>query len=159
VARVSSGGFEPFLEPTDVAAVVQQVAEQQSRDPDHPPIRWQGQPVSGLLDPGRLKSALLAFAEALVWWGSDGPIEVTAAAEGARLHLVASREAAALDAEAVEALFAARAPGTGGGSKIGLFVSRRVAEAQGGRAWGEHRGGRLSFHLDLPLSGPTASAP
>ena len=39
---------------------------------------------------------------------------------------------------------------TGAGSKIGLFVSRGVAEAQGGRTWGEVADGRLTFHLELP---------
>ena len=41
-------------------------------------------------------------------------------------------------------------PGQGAGSKIGLFVSRGVAEAQGGRTWGEVADGRLTFHLELP---------
>jgi TrmH family RNA methyltransferase len=156
-ARVQSGTFEPFREPTDVADVVRHVAEQQARDPDHPPIRWTGETVSGVLDGARLRTAVQVFVEALVWWGSDGDIEVAAAAEGDRLRLVASRAAAALDPDALEALFAARAPGTGGGSKIGLYVTRRVAEAQGGRAWGEHADGRLSLHLELPFgSAPPA---
>jgi signal transduction histidine kinase len=53
----------------------------------------------------------------------------------------------------VDALFGARRPGTGGGSKIGLYVARRVAEAQGGRAWGEQTDGRLTFHVELPIAG------
>jgi len=49
-----------------------------------------------------------------------------------------------------EALFVPRRPGEGAGSKIGLFVSRGVAEAQGGRTWGEVADDRLVFHLELP---------
>ena len=43
-----------------------------------------------------------------------------------------------------------RTPEMGAGSKIGLFVARAVAEAQGGRAWGEVTDGRLAFHVELP---------
>ena len=44
-----------------------------------------------------------------------------------------------------------RKPGSGSGSKIGLFVARGVVEAQGGRTWAEVRDGRLVFHLELPI--------
>ena len=45
-------------------------------------------------------------------------------------------------------MFQARRPGTGGGSKIGLFVVRAVAEAQDGRAWATVDDGRLTLHLE-----------
>jgi hypothetical protein len=48
-------------------------------------------------------------------------------------------------------LFIPRRPGQGGGSKIGLFVARGVAESQGGRAWGEVVDGRLVFHAETPV--------
>lgn len=157
-ARVMSGRFEVFLEVTDVGDLVAQVAEQQARDPDHPPIRWIGRPGSALLDAARLKTTILAFAEALVWWGGEGAIDVETEIRDRRLRVTASRASAPVEADVMEGFFAARPPGTGGGSKIGLFVARHVAEAQGGRAWGEHAGGRLSFHLELPL-GATATTP
>jgi signal transduction histidine kinase len=158
-ARVQMGGFEAFREPTDLGEIVRHVAEQLARDPDHPAIRWTGDDVSGLLDAVRLKTTVLAFVEALVWWGSEGDLEIHASSDAARLRLVASRAANAIDGDVLEALFEARAPGSGGGSKIGLYVARRVAEAQGGRVWGEHAEGRLSFHVELPLGGSRVSAP
>ena len=63
----------------------------------------------------------------------------------------ADRAGAGLDPAGAAALFGPRKPGSGAGSKIGLYVARAVAEAQGGRAWAEVRGGQLSFHLELPL--------
>ena len=153
-ARVMSGTFQPFLEVTDVGDLVRQLAEQQARDPDHPPLEWEGGVGAVLVDAGRLKTTLLAFAEGLVWWGTDGPIRLGGELRDGRLTVTASREAA--DDVDVEALFRARQPGTGGGSKIGLYVARRVAEASDGRAWGERAGGRLSFHVELPASGPDA---
>jgi signal transduction histidine kinase len=157
-ARVMSGTFQAFAELVDVADVVRQIAEQQGRDPEHPPIEWTGgEAGTVLLDGSRLKTTLLAFAEALVWWGSAGPIRVGGERRGDRLLVWASRETdTSFD---VDGLFEARRPGTGGGSKIGLYVARRVAEAQGGRAWGELSDGRLGFHVELPITGPEPPTP
>jgi signal transduction histidine kinase len=99
-----------------------------------------------------LKTALLAFAESLVWWASEGPIAVHAAAAGGMVEVTAARDGSSIGADSAEGLFQARRPGTGGGSKIGLFVVRAVAEAQDGRAWATVDDGRLTLHLSLPIS-------
>jgi TrmH family RNA methyltransferase len=156
-ARVMSGTFQAFAELVDVADIVRQIAEQQGRDPEHPPIEWTGDRDKVLVDGGRLKTTLLAFAEALVWWGSEGPIRLGSEVRDDRLLVWASREVAApLD---VDGLFEARRPGTGGGSKIGLYVARRVAEAQGGRVWGEVASGHLTLRVELPVTGPEPVTP
>jgi TrmH family RNA methyltransferase len=149
-ARVMSGRFQSYLELTDIADLVRQVAEQQERDPEHPPIEWAGDGEKVLIDAGRLKTTLFGFAEALVWWGSEGPIRFGSQLRDGLLLVSASRETAtSVDADT---LFEARRPGTGGGSKIGLYVARRVAEAQGGRAWAEQTEGRLTLHVELPIA-------
>ena len=157
-AKVMSGRFEAYVELTDAADLVRQIADQQSRDPEHPPIEWTGDGDRVLVDAGRLKTTILAFVEALVWWGGEGPIEIGSEVRGGRLLVSASRDAGT-PATDVDALFEARRPGTGGGSKIGLYVSRRVAEAQGGRAWGELTDGRLAFHVELPIAGRDSLTP
>ena len=47
----------------------------------------------------------------------------------------------------------------GGITAFGLYVSRRVAEAQGGRAWGELTDGRLTFSVELPIAGRDSLTP
>ena len=156
-ARVMSGRFQAYMELADVADLVHQVAEQQGHDPDHPAIEWAGDGERVFIDAARLKTTLFGFAEALVWWGSEGPIRVGSEVRDGRLVVTASRAAATpVDADT---LFEARRPGTGGGSKIGLYVARRVAEAQGGRAWGELTDGRLVLHVELPIAGRDALTP
>jgi RNA methyltransferase, TrmH family len=157
-ARVMSGHFEAFPELVDVEELVRQVADQQARDPEHPPVIWAGPRVTSFVDGGRLKTTILAFVEALVWWGNEGGIEIAAEAGDRSLHLRASRGSKELVPEVIGGLFEPRSPGTGGGSKIGLYVARRVAEAQRGRTWADQRDGRLSLHVELPIGG-AGSAP
>ncbi len=150
-ARVTAGSLELFPEQADLADLVLGIAEAQARDPDHPPIEWEGDPGPFFVDPTRLKTALLAFAEALVWWCDAGSIRVHAQRRDATLRVSASRSGTELSGDDAEALFLPRRPGTGAGSKIGLYVARAVAETQGGRAWSEVRRGELTFLLELPL--------
>ncbi|MDQ4108611.1 MAG: HAMP domain-containing histidine kinase [Actinomycetota bacterium] len=157
-AKVMSGRFEAYVELTDTGDLVGQIAEQQARDPEHPPIEWAGGADKALVDAGRLKTTIMAFVEALAWWGDEGPIRVGGAVRDGRLLVSASRGAGTATTD-VDTLFEARRPGTGGGSKIGLYVARRVAEAQGGRAWGELTEGRLTFHVELPIAGRDSPTP
>jgi TrmH family RNA methyltransferase len=154
-ARVVGGTLEVFREQVDVGDLVMSVAQAQRRDPDHPEVEWVGRVGVVFADPARLKTTVQAFFGSLVWWGSEGPIVVDGEMRGTTLVLRASRPASDLTDDEADALFLPRRPGEGAGSKIGLFVARGVAEAQGGRCWGSVEGGRLVFHLELP-AGPDA---
>ncbi len=157
-ARVMSGtGSRPTWSSRTSPTWSGRSPSSRSRDPEHPPIEWAGDGEKVLIDAGRLRTTLLGFVEALVWWGSEGPIRVESQVRDDLLLVSASRETATpVD---VETLFEARRPGTGGGSKIGLYVGRRIAEAQGGRAWGELTDGRLILHVELPIAGRESVTP
>jgi hypothetical protein len=73
------------------------------------------------------------------------------------LRVEVERDATELDAERADELFKPRPPGTGAGSKIGLFVARGVAEAQGGEA-SVSVGRSLTFRLDIPVPMEPAAA-
>jgi RNA methyltransferase, TrmH family len=150
-ARVVAGSLEIYPEQTDLSDLVASIAEGQRRDPEHPSIEWSGDAGPFMVDAARIRSALLAFCESLVWWGERGPIRVVSDRADGGLHLQASRASQELSQEAADDLFVARRPGTGSGSKIGLWVTQRVAESRGGRSWATVDGGELSFHLWWPL--------
>jgi signal transduction histidine kinase len=150
-ARVVSGNLELFPEQIDLGQLVVELGENLRRDPDHPHLGWHGSVGTILVDPARLRTTLLAFVEAEVWWAREGDIDVEAELEGNLLRMRVSRGGAEVDQAAADNLFLPRKPGTGSGSKIGLYVARGVVRVQGGRTWAEVRDGRLVFHLELPL--------
>jgi RNA methyltransferase, TrmH family len=151
-ARVSGGALETYPDRVDLGEVVGSVADLERRDPEHPAVDWIGDPGPYFVDPIRLKTALHVFDESLRWWAEDGAIVYDAARVDDAVEIVASRAGTAVEPDDVDALFLPRAPGSGGGSKIGLFVVRGVAEAQGGAAWASVVDGRLRFHLRLPVT-------
>lgn len=150
--RLTAGTLETFPERVDVSELARSVIGSQRRDPEHPEIRWAGRSDIVVVDPARLRTAILSFVESLVWWAREGAITIEGGFDHGRLRVTAWRDGTEIDPADVEGLFTPRRPGTGAGSKIGLFVARGVAEAQGGKAWAEVVDGRLSFHLDLPAS-------
>jgi TrmH family RNA methyltransferase len=150
-ARVASGAVEPYPDRTDIGDLVASIAEQQARDPEHPGIAWRGDPGPFFIDATRVRTAILAFDEALGWWAAEGPIEVASAREGDALVVTVSRDGASIHADEAEELFMPRRPGTGGGSKIGLYVVRGVARALDGDADARVVDGRLELRLTVPL--------
>jgi TrmH family RNA methyltransferase len=148
-ARMSAGGLELFPERVSLRELVGRVQERASRDPEHPPVLWEGSDVEAFVDPERLQLVLEAFVEAEVWWAHDGPIRLRGQVRDGRLVLEAFRAGTELTADRAATLFEPRAPGTGSGSKIGLYVARGIARAHGGTAAVEVEGG-LRFRYEVP---------
>lgn len=152
-ARLTAGSLDLFPERVTVGTVVEQIAKTVARDPDHPPIEFEGADVEAFVDPERLRLVLEAFVESLVWWTSEGPVQVSAGRRDGRLTVRTFRRGTELAAEDAPRLFQPRAPGTGSGSKIGLWVALGVAEAQGGTATVEVDDG-VRFVLEVPSPDP-----
>lgn len=150
-ARVAAGALDLFPERTAVGRVVEEIAASLARDPGHVPVTWVGDDLVVFVDPERLRLVLEAFVESLMWWASEGPVRVDARVEDGCLHVEAARAQTDLSQEDAERLFLPRAPGTGSGSKIGLFVAQGVAEAQDGTVSARVRDGVLRFELELPV--------
>jgi K+-sensing histidine kinase KdpD len=151
-ARLTAGRLELFPERTDVGELVRRIAASLERNPDHPPVAWEGGDVVAFVDPERLESVVEAFVESLVWWTGEGPVRVTARLERGRLVLDACRDRTDLTQEEADRLFRPRAPGTGAGSKMGLFVALGIADAQGGTV-AARVDDSLCFTFEIPLEG------
>jgi TrmH family RNA methyltransferase len=152
-ARIVGGHLDLFPQRVDVPELVAGLKESLDRDPEHPDVKWTGGELTVLIDPDRLREVLAAYIEAEIWWGREGPILVAADVSGNRFRMTVSRAGTELGTKAAQKLFLPRRPGTGSGSKIGLFVARGIAEAQGGAASAFVEEDRLNFVLDVPLRG------
>jgi TrmH family RNA methyltransferase len=148
-ARIASGRLELIRDHVSVGEVVSRLAAFLARNAAYPEVAWEGGKVEAVTDPERLRTAIGAFVEAATWWAHEGPITVGAEVREGRLEIRVSRAGTSLSQEEAQALFAPRQAGTGGGSKIGLFVARGVAEAQGGDATAEVVDGALVLRLNV----------
>lgn len=149
-ARVTAGRLELFPERVDVGALVHRIAEAKRVDPDHPDIVWESGQLEVFTDPDRLQLVIEAFVEAVVWWATDGAVRVRASLRARSFRLEVERDTTELDTERAAELFKPRPPGAGAGSKIGLFVARGLAEAQGGEA-SVSVARALTFRVDIPV--------
>jgi two-component system sensor histidine kinase KdpD len=149
-ARVASGHLDFHVEEFDVADVVAELAAFTAVDPDHPELVWMSGSVPVVTDRLRLRQALGAFVEAQVWFAFEGSIEIVATASHKQLTLEVSRGEPSVTQSEAEQLFLPRQPGAGSGSKIGLYVTRAVAEAGGGSA-AATVDDRLRLKLVVPL--------
>jgi nitrogen-specific signal transduction histidine kinase len=93
---------------------------------------------------------LAAMVETVQWFAEEGPIHIEAHdMDGPTLAVW--REKPVVAASGIDGLFVPRAPGSGGGSKVGLFVARGLADAHGGSLTAA-AGERLTLTLRLPGS-------
>lgn len=151
----------------DLAAIVGRALSQV------PPERWADlrvQPVTdgpllGSWDADRLTQVLVNLLSNAVKYSQDRtPIQVTVRRLGASdwARVVIQDHGIGIEPDALERVFAGHrtdrareaAPGTG----VGLPVSRRLAESEGGRLWAMNvPGGGSAFYLELPLGAPRTS--
>ena len=99
-------------------------------------------------DRQRVNGLLAALVEGADWWGEHGPVVVEVRL-GPPHRVVAAKEGSTLDPAEASTVFLARAPGTGGGTKVGLYVAKRLAEAHGGEL-AVSVDGAVRFTLTVP---------
>jgi len=159
--RVESGRLTLAAVPTDLSEAVGAAAQDiagwatvesrvQAAADDRRGRRSAEGPVMAVADPARLRTMLFALVEAAAWWGESGPVRIAVGADPDPFVEV-RRDGSSLDATAASSLFRPREPGSGGGSKVGLFVARALARAHGGRIDVE-AGDAVRFRLSLPQS-------
>ena len=125
-ARIAAGRLDLNLDSVDLLEAALRVRREVARSDME--IEVSGDPLEAMADRERLHTILAALVEAAQWWGEQGPVHVQVVPEG----LAVWRARTSLDPAAARALFGPRRPGTGGGSKVGLFVARGLVEAHGG---------------------------
>jgi signal transduction histidine kinase len=129
-ARLRSGVLELAPVPTDLLTAARDAAEDM-RSWNRGDLLVGGETVRASVDPRRLRTMLAAMVETAQWFAEEGPVGIEVRDAGGPMVSVWRRKPTVAGAE-VDGLFVPRAPGSGGGSKVGLFVARWLAEAHGG---------------------------
>lgn len=148
-ARVTAGRLQVAPEPVDLEEAATWVSRWMAANPNHPPVAWEGASATVMADPERLQGALVAMAEAAAWHGQEGEVRIDARRRGDLIDIGVARAGTDLTPGEAETLLESRGAGAGGGSKLGLFVARAVAQAHGGSLDVEVAGG-IRFVLRLP---------
>jgi signal transduction histidine kinase len=94
-------------------------------------------------------------------FGPRNPVEVEAERAGSMARVRVRDRGIGIPEDQLERIFQrftrAVSSRSYGGLGLGLYLARRSAEAQGGRAWAEAReGGGACFTLELPLEKETS---
>ncbi len=159
LARIRSGRLTLERGSCDLGAIAREVAERfedqlarQGRDL----LVDAAEPVVGLWDRGRLDQALTNLVANAVKHGGSGRVTIRIERRGPAAR-IAVRDAGPgipeQDRARIFELFEQGERGNGtGGLGLGLYITRRIAQAHGGRIWVEcaPEGGSI-FQLELPV--------
>jgi RNA methyltransferase, TrmH family len=147
-ARLEMGSLGLAPVPTDLDEAVKGVVDEVSKWATFDIEMTAGmEGIQAAVDRARLRTIVLAVIEAANWWGEEGPVQLETA--GPPPSIRARRAGTSLTLEEAEALLRPRAPGTGGGSKAGMFVAKGLVEAHGGRLDVDVEDG-ITFRVTLP---------
>ena len=166
VSRFEAGRLDLRRAPVDLLEVARACMEQvQVLDPDRlPTLEAPDGPVVGYWDRGRLEQVLYnLLSNAMKYSPVDAPITVRVERAGDEACVRVMDAGPGIAPDALPRLFrrfsrlegaASTAPGLG----LGLYISRALVEAHGGRIWAESEPGRgatfaFSLSIELPEGG------
>ena len=158
VSRIDAGRLQLSRRMLDLASVVDPVMDrfrlrssgrgyEVALDADLPRV---------YADPDKLAQVLTNLIENATNYG-QGTVQVTAALDDTVLRCTVTDEGGGIDARHLNHIFTKffrRSGERHAGTGLGLYISRGIIEAHGGRIWAEtDPGSATRFHFTLPLGG------
>ena len=115
-------------------------------------------PVVAFVDPTHLRAAVVNLVRnAVLYSDPDGVVTVHVTDEGTSVRVSVRDQGPGIPPAERGAIFdpfvRGRAGRAGDGSGLGLFITRRVVEAHGGRIWVDSDEVGATFHMELPVDG------
>jgi signal transduction histidine kinase len=129
-ARMEAGTLHLALAPVDLLEVSERLRDERDRM-GLPPVEVSGERAMAMADPDRVRTILHALVESAGWWGEEGPVRIEVRSDPGPFVRV-WRAVTALEPDGARSLFEPHTPGSGQGSKVGLFVAKGLARAHGG---------------------------
>ena len=165
VSRIVSGRLSLAPEPADLRDLAQEVVERMTPAAAHAGVPLSldlDGPVPGRWDPLRMSQVITNLLSNAIKYGQGSPVSVALRRRAERAALEVSDGGPGIPPQDLERIFGrferAASARNYGGLGLGLYVSRQIVEAHGGRIHAENRpeGGAL-FIVDLPLHAVAAS--
>ena len=157
VSTIRAGHLELDSQPTDLSEVVQEVLQRQLQRATSPIDASRVEPVRGRWDRRRLAEVVANLLSNAVKYGQGKPVEVSAERRGDKAYLRVRDHGVGIAEADRERIFSRyeRAVSTRhfGGFGLGLYLSREIVSAHGGRISVESRLGEgATFIVELPVS-------
>lgn len=161
--RLETGHLELELERLDLTSICEQAAEEQMAATGRVvSLRLPDEPVEVEADAGRVTQVLTnLLSNALKYSPTDAPVSLTLRREHGMAQVAVADAGPGIAPDVLPRLFERfyRAPGaqvlhgSGVGLGVGLYISRKLIELQGGRIGVESTSGRgTTFEFTLPLA-------
>lgn len=167
VASIEAGRFAVLPKPGQIADVLTESIHALEPLADRRGITIElevvGSPISGTFDHDRMVQVVTNLLSNAVKFSSDGSVvTVRASDDGEEIRIAVEDSGVGIPEGMHEAVFERfwKAPGNERtGTGLGLFITRNIVEAHGGRVWAEARprGGarfQVAFPSDLAAPGP-----
>ena len=158
-ARLAANVLDLRIGPVDLVTVVATaIASHEAGDAHRISFRWPHGPVMVIGDADRITQILdNLLSNAIKYSEPELPIEVTLTAQRAEVELRVADHGVGIPADELAGLFTpfyrASTAMSVAGTGLGLHISKRLAERQGGRLWLEASSGAGSvFALALPIA-------
>jgi predicted ATPase/signal transduction histidine kinase len=161
VSRIHANRLPLDLEDVDLHALVRAVVERFKSEPSHAgvSVSIQGSgPVVGRWDRSRIEQILANLLSNAIKFGAGKPIEILFGEEAGFARLSVRDQGIGIDPAMQGRIFERferAVPVDYGGLGLGLYLSRRIAEAHGGTLHVQSTpGAGATFILELPCAGP-----
>lgn len=159
VSRIDAGRVQLHRVMTDVSSIVLRVADKAEHAEEGRPATVDlDDTIPPLyLDPDKLEQVLTNLVENALRYAPGSPVHLTVRDAGDEVEVVVADEGPGIPADQLRTIFGKFSRGRGNrraGTGLGLYITRGLVEAHGGRVWAESIPGEgARFHVLLPKGG------
>jgi PAS domain S-box-containing protein len=162
VSRLTGGSLPLERENVDVSSVVHAIVDHLRDEIGQREVRLQVTPVRGEWDRVRLEQIVTNLVSNAIKYGAGKPIDISVDADTDTARLSVTDYGVGIDAKNQSRLFQRFERGVSGrqygGFGLGLWITREIVEAMGGRISVESKVGKGStFSVELPRVPPSAA--